>query len=243
MVTIRLFGFLVLLSLFLVSPVRAQDEEPYEYSTEFIWGVNKNTRDGLIGGVIFKHSSSIGRDRFRTLGLELVNVKHPQEFRFNSFTGNTFIWAKQNYLYSIRGQYGRDWILFKKAPQQGVQINGSIAGGPTIGLVTPYYIEVQTAPGLSVNEPFDPEKHGNSFNNILGTGGIFQGLFESKVMLGLNLKSSLSFEFGTFKSNVTGFEVGLLVEAFTSEVILVPFAENQAIFPTAFITLFYGSRR
>jgi hypothetical protein len=243
MVTGRFFGSIALFSLFLATPGWTQDQEPYDYTTEIIWGVNKNTRDGLIGGVIFKHGSSIGRDRFRTLGLELVNVKHHQEFRFNSFTGDTFIWAKENYLYSIRGQYGRDWVLFKKAPQQGVQINASLAGGPTIGLVTPYYIELQTAPGLSVTEPFDPVKHGNSFNNILGTGGIFQGLFESKVKLGLNIKTSLSFEFGTFKSNVTGFEAGFLIEAFTSEVVLVPFADNQAIFPTAFITLFYGSRR
>ena len=41
---------------------------------------------------------------------------------------------------------------------------------------------------------------------------IFQGVFESGITVGLNLKSSLVFEFGTFKSNVTGIELGFLVD-------------------------------
>jgi len=244
MKTVLLFIFSVF-GLILAAPLTAiaQEDDIYEYSTEFIWGVNKNTNDGLIGGFIFRHSQVIKNNQFRTIGVELINVKHPQEFRHNSFTGNTFIWGKENYLYSIRFQYGRDWVLFKKAAQQGVQIKAGVSVGPTIGLVAPYYIEIQVGPGTTITEPFDPEKHGNSFLNIIGTGGVFQGLFESDVRLGVNIRSGLSFEFGTFKSNVTGFEVGLMLEAFTKEVVLVPFSDNRAIFPSAYLTLFYGSRR
>jgi len=231
------FTFLFILN------VSAQDEDPYEYTSEFIWGINKNTNGGLIGGLIFKHSKKLDENNLRSLGLELMNVKHPRETRFNSFTGNSFIWAKEHYLYSIRFQYGRDRILVRKAPQQGVQIIGSIAAGPTIGLVAPYFIEIQSAPGFFERVPFDPEIHGGSFNNISGTGRLFQGLFDSEVEIGINLKAALSFEFGTFKSNVTGFEVGFLLEAFPNEILLMPFADNRAVFPSAFITLFYGSRK
>jgi len=34
-----------------------------------------------------------------------------------------------------------------------------------------------------------------------------------------------------------------MIEAFTKEVVLMPNAENRSIFPNAFITLFYGSRK
>ena len=116
MKTVLLFIFSVF-GLILAAPLTAiaQEDDIYEYSTEFIWGVNKNTNDGLIGGFIFRHSQVIKNNQFRTIGVELINVKHPQEFRHNSFTGKTFIWGKENYLYSIRFQYGRDWVLFKKA--------------------------------------------------------------------------------------------------------------------------------
>jgi len=231
-----------LLSLVSVS-VWAQDDDIYEYTSEFVWGINKNTNGGLIGGLIFRHSKLIDEDVFRTIGWELMNVKHPQEYRFNSFTGNSFIWAKEHYLYSIRFQYGRNWVIFKKAPQQGVQIDVNIAGGPTLGIEAPYYIEIQTGPSSREKVAFDPKKHGNSFNTIIGTGGLFQGLGESDLELGLNFKTGLSFEFGTFKSNVTGFEVGFQLEAFPRKIILVPFADNRSFYSSVFLTLFYGSRK
>ena len=224
------------------SGVKAQgSRQDSNYSTEFIWGINKNTSSGLIGGFIFKHSKAISDDRFRTLGVELINVKHSKEVRLNSIsTGNFFIWAKEIYLYTVRGQYGREVILFRKAAQQGIQINAQVAIGPSIGLLTPYYIEVLSGVGTS-KVPYKSGEY--NFDQILGTGNLFQGLFESKITVGANLKSSLSFEFGAFKSNVSGVEMGFLIDAYVQKIEIIPAAENSALFPTAFITFYYGSRR
>ena len=220
----------------------AQPGYNYDYNTEFIWGINKNTSSGLIGGFVFKHSKAIGNDQFRTLGIELINIKHPNEVRLNSIiTGNFFIWAKEIYLYSIRGQYGREIILFKKAPQQGIQINAQLAGGPSIGIMAPYYIEVTSGSFRSQKVPYIAGEY--NFDEILGTGNLFQGVFESDITIGANVKSSLSFEFGAFKSNVSGVEMGFLVDAYVNRVQIVPAAANRAIFPTAFITFYYGTRR
>ncbi len=47
--------FVLLMVIILVpDTVRAQDEDSYTYESEFIWGVNKNTSGGLIGGLILK---------------------------------------------------------------------------------------------------------------------------------------------------------------------------------------------
>ena len=226
----------------LINSAFAQNDDAYEYQTELIWGITKNTSSGLIGGFTVKYSRAKSSKIYETFGLEIVNVKHPKEVRYNSIiTGNFFIWGKQSYLYAVRPQYGRDMVLFRKAPQQGVQIVGSVAGGPSIGIVAPYYIQYATGSFSSVSEQYDPAKH--DFLNILGTGKIFKGITGSNLAIGLNAKASLSFEFGTFKSNVTGFEVGFLVDMYSKQVILVPNSDNSSIFPTAFITLFYGSRR
>jgi len=224
----------------------AQTKDSYEYNSEFTWGINKNSSGGLIGGFTFKKAKKRTDRILETYGLEIMNVKHPQEVRRNSaYTGNYFIYGKSNYLYALRLQYGRDFILFTKAPQQGVEIKAVFAAGPSIGIVAPYYIErtVDNSYFTSVHEQYDPHNPNHSFNNILGTGNLFEGIGDSKIQLGGNLKAALNFELGFVKSQVTGFEVGMLVDAYVNQVNLIPTAENKSVFPTVFFTLFYGNRK
>src|SRR5882757_5477762 len=84
--------------LLIVSGLNAQTQDSYEYGSEFTWGINKNTSGGLIGGLVFKKARKLKNDRvLETFGLELINVKHPQEVRRNSVqTGNAFIYGKAN---------------------------------------------------------------------------------------------------------------------------------------------------
>lgn len=237
--------FFILLSVGFYS-VDAQTLDSYEYNSEFTWGINKNSSGGLIGGFTFKKAKKRTDRILETYGLEIMNVKHPQEVRRNSaYTGNYFIYGKSNYLYALRFQYGRDYILFTKAPQQGVEIKAVFAAGPSLGVVAPYYIErtVDNSFFSSVHEQYDPYNPNHAFNNILGTGNLFEGIGESKIQLGGNLKAALNFELGVVKSQVTGFEVGVLVDSYFNEVNLIPTAENKSIFPTVFFTLFYGNRK
>ncbi len=55
-------------------------------------------------------------------------------------------------------QYGRDLILFKKAPQQGVEIKAVFAIGPSIGVVAPYYVETGADAGgmVTIRKPYNP---------------------------------------------------------------------------------------
>jgi hypothetical protein len=231
-----IFGFTALSSAF------AQTQDSYDYQSEFTWGINKNTYGGLIGGFVFKKAHKLNDRVLETFGLEIMNVKHPQEVRQNSqSTGNFFIYGKSNYLYALRFQYGRDLILFKKAPQQGVEIKAVGAVGPTVGIVAPYYVERSPDKGFAtIREQYHA---GVDANSIYGPGRLFEGLGESSIKMGLNLKAAINFELGTTKSQVTGFEAGMLVDAYTSEVELVPSANNYSVFPTLFFTLFYGGRK
>ncbi|MCC5920473.1 MAG: hypothetical protein JJU23_07310 [Cyclobacteriaceae bacterium] len=221
----------------------AQEKDKFDYGSEMTWGINKNTRGGLIGGATFKYSTAINARHYQTFGVEIMNITHPKEIRATSFlTGSRFVLGKSNYLYSIRPQYGREIVLFKKAAQQGIQVNAVFAAGPSLGLLAPYYInyaESGTRGGRRVVQ--DPEIH--SGERILGTTGIIRGIFESDVNLGVNLKAGLSFEFGVFKKSVTGFEAGFTLEAFPNEMVIMPTVQNDAVFTAAYLTFFYGSRR
>ena len=214
------------------------DGDEFEYSSEWIWGINKNTNGGLIGGLMVRHARKKGNDIYQTFGLELSNVKHPSEARYVGLSGAGFIYGKTNYLYSIRLNYGLEKLLFRKANQQGVQISAAVAAGPTIGLVTPYYV-------LGVDqqyEQFSSQRFGSP-SSIAGPGRLFQGLNEADVEPGLNTKGSIFFEFGTYRSNVAGVEVGVMMEAFTKEIVLVPTQPNKSVFTSVFFTLFWGTRR
>ena len=102
---IDVFVVVVLLAALATREGMAQPGYDYEYKTEFVWGITKNTSSGLIGGFIVKQSKAIRPGVYRTLGLELVNVKHANEVRLNSIiTGNFFIWAKEIWKY-------RDWVI------------------------------------------------------------------------------------------------------------------------------------
>ncbi len=237
---------LLIILLAALSPLcLAQTRDSYDYNSEFIWGINKNTAGGFIGGFVFKHARRLKGNQFESFGLELMNVKGHQEIRRSSnATGNFFIYGKTNYLYSFRFQYGRDFVIFKKAPQQGVEIKFVSAIGPSVGLLAPYYVEIPTDGFFgSATEPYDPAKASHSFSNILGPGHLLEGVGQSKFKVGGNLKAALNFELGAIKSQVTGFEAGFLLDAYAGSVDLMYNTSNPSVFPTAFVTLFYGGRK
>ena len=232
------------LSLLVAASAWGQTQDSYDYNSEFIWGINKNSAGGFIGGFVFKKARKISDRMLETYNLEIMNVKHPQEVQQNSqYTGNRFIFGKSNYLYALRPQYGRDFIFFKKAPQQGVEIKAVLAAGPSFGIVAPYYIERRISPDIFTASRHEPYTLQVPFSDILGTGNLFEGLGESKIQLGGNFKAAINFELGTVKSQVTGFEAGVLVDSYFNEVVLMPSAENRSVFPTVFFTLFYGTRK
>ncbi|SFT70320.1 hypothetical protein SAMN04489724_1694 [Algoriphagus locisalis] len=233
---------LLILSFSFESFAQRDDIGNYDYDKEYMFGINKNTNGGLIGGFVFKAGTRIDDTQFSFWALEFSNVKNPKETRYNTVLGNSYIFGKSNYLYSIRPQYGREIILFKKAPNQGVQVSALAAVGPTFGLIAPYYIEYALNRVETVREQYDPEVHQSRFN-ILGTGRLFEGLGQSEFAFGANLKAAINFEFGVFRSNATGLELGYMLEGFTKEIPLIPTTENRQLFQSVYFTFFYGFRQ
>lgn len=222
------------------------------YSREFIYGINFNTNGGLIGGLMFKFSglrNTVKMRQYSTFGVELVNVKHNKESRVNSFTGNSYIFNKVNHLYVIRPTYGRDFILFRKAPEEGVQVSAVVAVGASLGIVKPYHILFQNATDQSISSvAFDPDIHTNPAQ-IIGAGNFLEGFQNARIVPGLNAKLGFSFDFGAFKNSVTGFEAGFHYEAFTQKIELLrnpsnfePIS-NRQFFSSVYMTVFFGTRK
>ncbi|MFN3315719.1 MAG: hypothetical protein ACK40K_02820 [Raineya sp.] len=260
-----------LILFFLVSPLFAQSVFEDDFTKELTFGVNINTNGGFPSGINFKYGKITDNARVNTTyGIEIVGVRHPQEYRFSvsglNNNAQSFVRGKANYLYSLRLQYGKDIILFRKAPQEGVQVNAVFAGGLSLGMLKPYMIryDVSNIGGIGARTQdlpfysFNLEDAGEfqrlygvpfTEERVLGRGGFFQGFDQIKVVPGLNAKIGLAFEASAFKTNLTGAEVGFSLEVFSqkAQIMNIGFAglevKNYSTFAAMYLTAFFGARR
>ena len=256
MVAGMMLGSLLLITQ--VSYAQSTDAEDEVYRTITTFGVTANTNSGIIGGFSFRQSkllsgTLLGMQQYRYLSVEVVNVKHPKEIQSSIGTfGSRYIDGKENYLFVIRPQYGREVKLFQRNTDEGISVSGILAGGPSLGVIKPYYLEVSSGnvtrqvPASQVNGVTTP-----TGESIVGKGGLFQGLGESKLTVGLNIKAALSIELSTFRSNTTGVEIGFLTEVFPNRILIIPNTTpgsnrangNRNFFTSAYLTLFFGSKK
>ncbi|GAB3202738.1 hypothetical protein ABID22_001038 [Pontibacter aydingkolensis] len=242
---VRYLSFILAFALGLSLTATAQSEEDESFENELSYGVNFNSNGGLIGGVFVRSVYPMNNRMYQFGGLEIVEIKHPKENRLYSETGDQFIAGKQNYLFVIRPHYGREFVLFRKAAESGVQVNAIAAAGPSLGLLAPYYIRYNYGgPGGEDirTEQYDPQKH-RSLENIMGNGTVFQGLSESNVNFGAHIKGGLSFEYGRYRESIAGIEVGFMLELFPKEMVIIPQAENEQLFTSVYLNLYYGRRK
>lgn len=229
-----------------VGQVRPIDTDEDNYKSVTTFGVTTNTNAGLLGGFVFRQSKLLsgtpfGKKQFRYFAVEVVNVKHPKEIpQSPSFTGSRFTYGKENYLFVVRPQYGRELTLFQRSADEGITINGIFAVGPSLGIIKPYYVEVAEGNRTRTLSYSDAV---NGAKTIIGSGGFFQGFGESKFTVGLNVKAAVSFELSAFRSNTTGVEIGFLTELFPQKIIIMPTADNRSFFTSGFVTLFFGSKK
>ncbi|WP_268123417.1 hypothetical protein [Roseivirga pacifica] len=234
-----LYALLLFVTTLSVNAQRSPNDVDEAYEKENVFGIVKATSGGLISGIFYRHSKTLGPRDLSHIAFEAVNIKHPRESRVNTVTGSSFVYGKSNYLVALRPMYGREKILFRKAPQQGARISGLVAVGPSIGMEIPYYVEL----GGSRKEQYDPNNQGHSPGFISGKAGPFRGIGESSFVLGGFAKASLTFETNSTKQKVFGFEVGFTVDAYTREINILPLADNQSVFTAAFLAIYFGKRR
>ena len=218
------------------------DEEHYHSILSF--GLTTNTNSGLLGGLAARKEIIINSDalhpQFHYIGLEFVNVNAYHE---NSISpnGSSFVYGKKNYLLALRPQYGREFNLFKKSSDGGVNINGILAAGPSIGILKPYYIEYALSSRSTSSVAYDPSIHDKG--RIIGTGSFFSGFGQSKFVPGVHVKAGLNFELDSYRKGNISVEVGFLADIYSKPVDMFAFGDNQQTFTSGYLTIFFGGKK
>lgn len=236
----RLFLFLFS-GIFLALPgrLRAQPEEETVFRHEFLYGVNFNSNSGLIGGLGLKWVEDLGGRHGRMAGLELVNVKHPKEYRTRTGS-STYIQYKTHYLFALRPYYGRRWVIFDRAPEDGVRISLLGGAGPTIGILKPYYVLYREGGNRDVvSVPYTEDL---VLNNIDGVGPFYDGFDRIRYRPGVHGRLALSFDFGFLNTAVSGLETGVTFEQFFRKAQIMAVAPNFSSFNAVYFTLWFGRR-
>ncbi len=216
------------------------------------YGFTTNTHSGLLGGFVFRSSTLVGTSSknlpiHRYIAVEAINIRHPKEYSSERIPGARYVFGKTNYLFSVRPEYGREWYFFPKLTENSIGLSGILAAGPSIGIEKPYYIKYR---GNSRNDVlqtvvYDPDIHVDP-GQILGAASIWQGfLSNAGIVPGFHIKAAANIDMSTFNDNITGFEIGSTFEVFTRnpEIISPKITSNPAAYASAYLTLYFGSKK
>ena len=229
-----------------VSDLIRQDEEGVlVYSKQTAFGVQLRT-NGY--GVFFEKGKMKSQRNTSVFGIELNEIKHPKEDKLPNGTGgftigNPYIYGKINNFYQLQIGFGQQRILGQKGNKNGVAVSFIYKGGLSIGLLRPYYIDVDDN-GENRTIKHSPETDSLFLHSLInGGGGLGKGWGELKFKPGAFVKTGLRYDFGRFNDIVSGIEIGISAEFYSSKIPIMLLTKDKQFFYQGHIALVFGNRK
>jgi hypothetical protein len=211
------------------------------YRNEATFGIFAHSRG--FGGE-YKRLMHVTGTRKRLLEIQLLNMKHPKEYkvRYDGAGGTkSFYYGKLNSLIMLRGGVGYQTTLYGRAERKSVEIRMVTTAGPNITFAKPVYLYVFkeniTAP---VIEKYDPEQH--TLNNIAGRAPMLYGFGNMKIYPGAYAKMGFSFEYADYSNEVKALEAGVVVDGFIVPVPIMANVRKEQVFVTLYLGFSFGKK-
>jgi hypothetical protein len=188
--------------------------------------------------------------------VEVGELKHAKEFRqswdapssLNGRVSRAFKYGKQNNLLVLRGGIGNKRYFSEKAKHKGVAVGISYEAGGTLGLLKPYYLELQSGDGNTTYAARYSEETASRFLDITkihGASSWGKGFGQASFLPGAHARFSVHFDWGAFDEYLKSFEGGVMVDVFARKApIMVELdnVENNQLFLNLFLNLQFGKR-
>jgi len=185
--------------------------------------------------------------------LDITEIKHPKEEKQTEngtaggtvIFGNPYIFGKLNNFYQVTLGFGQQYILGQKGNKNGVAVSAVYSGGLALGLLRPYYVEVANSTGGD-NELIKYSKKDSArflSAGILGGGGLRKGWNEIKIKPGGFVKAALRFDYGRFNEVVSGLEIGISGEFYSSKIPILFNQKDKQFFFQGYIAVLFGRRK
>lgn len=226
------------------SIIRQEEEGNLSFRTQSSFGIQLRTN----GYGLFYELGKRRSPRLSNIyALELTEIKHRKEEKSGgaeSFFSNSFVYGKINNFYQGKLGFGQQYILGQKGNKNGVALMATVQAGLDLGLLKPYYIEVQDATGKDRTVSFYSDSA--TFKNptrIYGGAGFTKGWNELKVKPGAYVKASLRFDFGRYNETVQALEIGMSLEGFASEIPILLYNDPKKLFFQGHVAYVFGRRK
>lgn len=228
------------------SLIKQAEEGVLVYRRQSIFGIQARTN----GYGIFYELGKMQTNRRTTLyRIDLTEIKHQKEEKLPSggglVFGNPFVYGKINNFYQLNLGFGQQHIFGQKGNKNGVSVAGVFEAGLALGLLRPYYLEVEDPTGGENRVIKYSVQDSTLFlgPTIVGGGGFGKGWNEISVKPGAFAKSALRFDYGRFNELVSGIEVGLSVDFYGSKIPIMVTQKEKNIFFQGYIALLFGRRK
>ena len=224
---------------------RQAEEGILIYQKQSIFGIQLRTN----GYGAFYEMGRMKTNRKTTLyRIDITEIKHNKEEKLlgGSFIfGNPYVYGKINNFYPITLGFGQQYIFGQKGNKNGVAVSGHYTAGVSLGLLRPYY--------LNVDDPIEGEKTIRysaedsalflDQGAIISGGGFGKGWSELKVKPGAFAKAGMRFDFGRYNESVQALEIGMSVEVYASKIPLMALQNDKRMFFQGYIAFLFGRRK
>ena len=222
---------------------KEEEENALIYKKQKVFGMEVRT-NGY--GIFYEKAKSKTQNVSSLYTIGLDEIKHPKEDKQQSFTffGNPYIYGKINNFYTLKLGYGQQRVLGQKGNKNGVAVLGVYSGGATLGLLRPYYIDVQDNNGDTRSIKYTQQDSTLFVDGPkIGSSGLGKGWNEIKVKPGLYAKAALRFDWGRFNELVTGLEAGISAEFYAAKIPIMLYQKDQQFFFQGHIAFLLGKRK
>jgi hypothetical protein len=198
--------------------------------------------DGI--GVSYRSAKRIDYLNKRLLEVEAGTLKHPKEYKISNpyYQGGTYVYGKLNSTFYLRGGFGHQHELFKKADLGGIAIRYFYIVGPVLSIYKPIYYRV-LYPTPSGIPDVKELKYNNSMTgpqDIYSRAAFTKGLNETKIMPGLFAKGGFNFEYSKEDKIIHAVEIGAQINAFPKKIPIMATSDNKSIFFSLFVSYRFG---
>ncbi|MEN9598485.1 MAG: hypothetical protein RL596_796 [Bacteroidota bacterium] len=230
--------------------IRQEEEGALIFQKQSAFGIKLNT-DGW--GFFYEKGKYKTITKTNLWWLEFGEHKNKKEERVPTLTASqgfivvsNYIYGKRNNFYKFNIGLGQQKLIGGKGNKNGVAVSAIYGGGLSIGMLKPYYIEIQNpSTGAREQIKYSPANE-NLFLDptiILGKGGLFKGFSEMEYVPGFHARAALRFDYGRYNEVLSALEVGLKAEYYTKKMPVVLLNEDKQLFFNAYAAIVFGKRK
>ena len=223
--------------------IRQEEEGVLVYKKQNIFGVQLRT-NGY--GFFYEIGRMKSQRNTSIYSIGFSEIKHRKEDKSPNtgfVFGNPYVYGKINNFYQLQLGFGQQHILGQKGNKNGVAVSMLYSCGLSLGLLRPYYIDVEDN-GNSRSIKYTQQDSALFVDGpIFGGSGIGKGWGELKIKPGAFARTALRFDYGRFNEVVSGIEVGLSVEFYSSKIPILLFQDDKQLYFQGHIAILFGRRK